>query len=221
MKRQVPIAVIVAPALLVVALVGYFFLVKPKQSEAGRLGDEIAELETKLEVATVAQRQPQADQSQAIKVADLFRVTKAMPDTDDMPGIILELNAVAAAAGVEFISISPQALAVRSSYSAIPINLTFEGNYYDLNDFLFRLRNLVAVRDGKLEAEGRLFTLDSLSLAEGPGGFPEIAAALTVSAYVYSTEPPAAPTAPAVTEATSTTSETTATTTAPEGESAP
>lgn len=221
MKRQVPIAVIVAPALLIVALVGYFFLVKPKQDEAGRLGGEIAELQTKLDVARAAQRQPRADESQAIRVADLFRVTKAMPDKDDMPGIILELNAVAAASGVEFISISPQAAAVRSGYSGLPINLTFEGNYYDLTDFLFRLRNLVSVRNGTLDAEGRLFTLDSLSLAEGPEGFPEIAAALTVTAYFFSTAVPPPPGAPPSTETTPTTTDTTATTTAPEGESAP
>jgi type IV pilus assembly protein PilO len=213
-KRQVPAAVLVLPALLVVALAGYFFLVKPKQDEAGRLDGEIAELETTLEVALAAQQEPQADES-AIKVADLFRVTKAMPDEDDMPGIILELNSVAAASGIDFVSISPQAASVRTSYSALPINLTFEGNYYDLTDFLFRLRNLVSVRDGKLEADGRLFTLDSLTLEEGSAGFPLIAASLTLTAYVYSTTPAAAPAAPVATDTTATTTaptDTTATT---------
>ena len=52
------------------------------------------------------------------------------------------------------------------------MTLTFEGNYYDLTDFLFRLRNLVSVRDGVLEANGRLYTLDALDLAEGGDGFP-------------------------------------------------
>ena len=79
---------------------------------------------------------------------------------------------------------------MRSSYTALPINLSFEGNYYDLTDFLFRLRNLVSVRDGELAADGRLYSLDTLSMAEGPGGFPEIAASLTVTAFYYSTTPP-------------------------------
>ena len=210
MKKQVPLAVIVGPALLVLALVGYFLLIKPKQDAAGSLSDEIATLQTQLEVAIAAQRLPEADES-AIQVADVFRVTKAMPDDNDMPGIILELNAVASASGIEFLSISPQDAGVRSTYTALPINLSFEGNFYDLTDFLFRVRNLVSVRDGELEADGRLYTLDTLALEEGPAGFPEISASLTLTAYVYTTTPPAAPVVPGSTD-------TTATTTAPEGD---
>ena len=219
MKKQIPIAIIIAPALLILAAVGYFLLVKPKQAEASKISDEIVALETQIEVSRAAQRQPQQEDPSAIKIADLFKVTQAMPDDDDMPGIILELSDVAAASGVEFVSIAPQGGSVRSGYSALPINLTFEGNYFDLTDFLFRLRNLVRVRDGELGADGRLFTLETLTMEEGPLGFPEITASLTVTAYVYSTTPPAAPAAPAAPGATDTTStgatDTTATTTAP------
>jgi hypothetical protein len=66
-------------------------------------------------------------------------------------------------------------------------------------------------------------------MEEGPGGFPEITAALTVTAYVYSTTPPAAaPTTPptdttqtGATDTTATTTAPTATTPAPEGEITP
>jgi Tfp pilus assembly protein PilO len=229
-KKQLPIAVIIAPALLILAAVGYFLLIKPKQAEAGKISDEIAELDTQIEVTRAAQRQPQKGDPSAIRIADLFKVTQAMPDDADMPGILLELNQVAAASGVEFIAIAPQGGSVRSGYSALPINLTFEGNYFDLTDFLFRLRNLVRVRDGELGADGRLFTLEAISMAEGEGGFPAIQADLTVTAYVYSTTPPAtAPAAPASTDTTqtgatdtsATTTAPTATTPAPEGEVTP
>jgi Tfp pilus assembly protein PilO len=218
-KKQLPIAVIIVPALLIMAAVGYFLLVKPKQAEAAKISDEIASLDTQIEVTRAAQRQPQKDDPSAIKIADLFRVTQAMPDDADMPGILLELNQIAAASGVEFVAIAPQGGSVRSGYSALPINLTFEGNYFDLTDFLFRLRNLVRVRDGELGADGRLFTLEAISMDEGQGGFPEIQADLTVTAFVYSTTPPTtapAPAAPASTDTTQTgATDTTATTTAP------
>jgi len=228
-KKQVPIAVIIIPALLILAAVGYFLLIKPKQAEASKISDEIATLDTQIEVTRAAQRQPEKGDPSAIKIADLFKVTQAMPDDDDMPGIILELNDVAAASGVEFVAIAPQGGSIRSGYSALPINLTFEGNYFDLTDFLFRLRNLVRVRDGELGADGRLFNLESLAMEEGPGGFPEITAALTVTAYVFSTTPPAAaPTTPptdttqtGATDTTATTTAPTATTPAPEGEITP
>ena len=115
-----------------------------------------------------------------------------MPDTDDMPGIILDLNAVAEATGIKFVSIQPSAPTPKTGYSAIGITLTFEGNYFDLTDFLFRLRNLVTVRDGRLSSSGRLFTLDTLSMKEGEEGFPNISAGLTLSAYVFGATDPAA-----------------------------
>jgi Tfp pilus assembly protein PilO len=121
--------------------------------------------------------------------------------------VILELNAVATASGVDFISIAPQAPVGREGgFQALPIKLTFEGSYYDLTDFLFRLRNLVIVRDGELESEGRLFTLDALDLHEGSVGFPQVQAAITVSAYSYSAAPgavaPPSATPPAATTTT-------------------
>jgi Tfp pilus assembly protein PilO len=127
-----------------------------------------------------------------------------------MAGVILELNSVAERSGVEFVSISPTApVAAPAGYQSVPIKLTFEGNYYDLTDFLFRLRNLVIVRDGELETAGRLFTLDGLDLVEGSEGFPHVQAGLSVSAYTFApgavpagaapSTPPATTTAPTTT----------------------
>jgi Tfp pilus assembly protein PilO len=198
-KKQVPMWPVALIAILIVAAVGYFVMVRPKRAEASRLDDQIAEMQMKVSAAQLASRPQQVDT--AIKVADVFEVSKAMPDTDDMPGIILDLNSVAEASGIKFVSIQPSAPTPKTGYSAISIALTFEGNYFDLTDFLFRLRNLVAVRDGRLSSAGRLFTLDTLSMKEGKEGFPNIDAGLTVSAYVYGTQaattsPLPAPTAP-------------------------
>lgn len=197
MKRQIPIAAVIAPALLIVAVVGYFLLVKPKQDESGRLGETIAELESKIDLAIAAQRRPAGQPEVTIRVADVFQLTKAMPDRTDMPGIILELDAVAAQAGVSFSSIAPGPAIPGTGFSRVPINLTFEGNYFDLTDFLFRLRNLVMVRDGKLRADGRLFSLANLSLQEGAAKLPQVQAALTVDAYIYAGAPATAGAAPA------------------------
>jgi Tfp pilus assembly protein PilO len=212
MKRQIPTVAVIAPALLIVAVVGYFLLVKPKQDESGRLVGEIAELQSKVDRALAAKHRADKDPETTIRVADLFKLTKAMPDKTDMPGIVLELDAVASSAGVAFASITPGQPAVKTGYTAIPINLMFQGNYYDLSDFLFRLRNLVVVRDGELGAEGRLFSLDSLSLQEGPTGLPLVQATLTVNAYVYTGGQPAAAPGAAPTPATTTTPTTTPTT---------
>ena len=206
MRKQVPIVAVIAPALLILAAVGYFLLVKPKQDASGRLDDQLAQLQSQVDGAFAArQQEPEGAREETIRLADVFRLTKAMPDRDDMPEIMLELNSTAAAAGVEFVKIQPNPGVAGTGYTTVPINLTFEGNYFDLTDFLFRLRNLVFVRDGELTATGRLFTLDSLDLHEGRDGFPQIEALLTVSAYVFvpgAAEAPAAGTTTATTTTT-------------------
>jgi Tfp pilus assembly protein PilO len=204
-KKQLPLWPVIALGLVIVAVVAYFLLIGPKRSEAGRLADEIAALETQVQSAKLAAEPKAADEQ--LKVAPLFELAKAMPDRDDMPGIILELNAVAEAAGVNFKSIAPQNAVAGQGYRSIPISLAFEGNYYDLTDFLFRLRNLVSVRDGRLSSTGRFFTLDTLDLHEA--GLPKIEAILVVSAYVYDASAVATgATVPAVAPATTTTATT-------------
>ena len=189
MKKQIPIWPVIGIVILLVAAVAYMVMIRPKRAESGRLDEQIAEMQMKVSAAQLASRPQQ--QATTIKVADVFEVSKAMPDTDDMPGIILDLNSVAEATGIRFLSIQPSAPTDKTGYSAIGITLTFEGNYFDLTDFLFRLRNLVTVRDGHLSSAGRLFTLDTMSMKEGKDGFPSINAGLTVSAYVYGAADPA------------------------------
>jgi Tfp pilus assembly protein PilO len=201
MKKQIPIWPVIGIVILIVAAVAYMVVIRPKRAEAGSLDEQIAEMQMKVTAAQLAARRQYA--TTTIKVADVFEVSKAMPDTDDMPGIILDLNSVAEATGIRFVSIQPSAPTPKTGYSAIEISLSFEGNYFDLTDFLFRLRNLVTVRDGRLSSSGRLFTLDTLSMKEGKAGFPSISAGLTVSAYVYGAADPnaVAPVPPPSTEA--------------------
>ena len=136
------------------------------------------------------------DQAEPIRVAELFRVTKAMPSEADMPGMILELNRIARETGIRFDSITPQPPVEAHGGLAIPINLVFQGNYFELSDFLFRVRNLVGVRGGRLNATGRLFQVDSVSFSEGEKQFPQLTAALTVSAFMYGSDATATAAAP-------------------------
>ena len=218
MKKQVPLTPVLAIALLIIVVVGYFLLIQPKQARGAALDDQIADLETKLLVAETPKTSSPKVQ---IDVADVFRLAKAMPDNDDMPGIILELNSIAVSAGVKFVAIQPGAAITKGAYDAIPITLTFEGNYYDLTDFLYRMRNLVSVRDGVLEATGRLYTLDALDLHEAEDGFPQIQAVLTVSAYSFGTAVAPAPGTPAAQTTTTATTGTTTTGTTATSNSAP
>ena len=206
---------IVLIVLLLVGALGYLVLVRPKQTESGELESQLSDLQTQIVVQTAAA----AAAGPAIRAADLFRLAKAMPDRADMPGVLLELNGVARDAGIVFKSITPGTPVPATGYQVLPVELQFEGDFYALSDFLFRLRNLVQVRRGGLDARGRLFAVESLAFAEGEDKFPEILATLTVDAYVFgapaSTTPVPVP-APAETTTTeTTTTETTTTEPAP------
>ncbi len=186
LPAQIAIAVVLV---LAVAAGGWFFLVSPQRAKAAALDAEIALAEQQLEDHRLATLR--AGSMEKIEVADLFRLSKAMPDRADMSGVLLELNRIAADTGITFESISPQTAVPISGYQAVPIQLAFKGNFYNLSDFLYRLRSLVHVSDGRLGATGRLFAIDTLDFSESQEGFPRIAATLVVDAFVYGTGAPA------------------------------
>jgi Tfp pilus assembly protein PilO len=176
---------IVIVALLVVSAAGYFLLISPQRSRSAELAKEAEAVQTEIQTRRLAAKQ--SNNAEPIRVADLFRVSKAMPSTDDMPGVILELNRIARETGIRFESITPQDAADAGGYQRRAIDLVFDGNFYELSDFLFRLRSLVRVRGGELEANGRLFTVNSLNFVESERAFPQIKATLSLSSFVYGT----------------------------------
>ena len=210
---------LVVVGLLLVAALGYFVLVKPKKGEAAALDAKLADLQTQIVVRTSQSNttgQPQAD----VDPSGLFGLGKAMPDRADMPGVLLELNDVAADTGIVFESIVPGPSTAKEGYQVLPINLVFQGDFYSLSDFLFRLRNLVRYDEGKLSASGRLFAVNTLTFTESTKKFPYLTASLSVNAFVYGTGAPASAgagaTPPATTDTTATTTAPATTTPAPE-----
>lgn len=211
------IIVLVVVGLIAYLALGYLLLISPQRSKASDLKKQVADTEAQINQYRTLSAQAKA--AAPIRVADLFRLEKAMPNEVDMAGIVLELSRIAGDSGITFESITPQGVVAAPGYQVLPVALVFDGNYFELSDFLYRLRSLVRVRTGRLASSGRLFIVDAISFAESEKSFPRIQAALVVNAYVYGdapvpgAAPPAA--APATTTAsTSTLGETPTTTTA-------
>jgi Pilus assembly protein, PilO len=214
---------------LLLGLAGWFLLVHPQGSKLKSLKAQTAEVRAKVDA--YQQQVAAARAAPKIEVADVYRLAKAMPDRTDMPDLLLELSQLARDTGIRFDSISPQSGAAIGSYQVIPIAVTFNGNFYNLADFLYRLRSLVSVHGGRLDATGRLFSVDTLTFNESPLHFPQIQASLVIDAFVYGSgsppplvaPPPATTTSTTDTTSTTTTSATTTTTpteAAPTGASA-
>ncbi len=187
-EKNVKAIAAVVGGLLLVAVGGYLLLYSPQKSKASKLNTEVATAQQQLATAQATANLPPPKDP---RVDDLFRLTKAMPATPDMPGILLELSRVAKDTGISFDSISPGVLAPGNGFQTLPIELSFEGNYYELSDFLFRLNNLVVERDGKLDVGGRLYSVDSVDFNPLGTSGTQLKAAVSAKAYIYGTGPTA------------------------------
>jgi type IV pilus assembly protein PilO len=207
LSQNALIGVIVA-GVLVFGLAAWFLLVHPQSGKVSSLKQQAQDVQAKIDA--YHQQVAAARSAPKIEVADVYRLAKAMPTKTDMPDLVLELSALARDTGIRFDSISPQPIAAVGSYSVLPVSVTFVGNFYDLADFLYRLRSLVTVHAGRLDATGRLFSVDTLAFNESEKKFPQIQATLVIDAFVYAAAPASVP---AATPPAATTSSTTTTTT--------
>ncbi len=206
LSQNAQLGLIVA-GVLVFGLAVWFLLVHPQSGKVSSLKRQSQDVQEKIDA--YHQQVAAARSAPKIEVADVYRLAKAMPTKTDMPDLVLELSQLARDTGISFDSISPQPVAAVGSYSVLPVSVTFNGNFYNLADFLYRLRSLVTVHAGRLDATGRLFSVDTLAFNESPKKFPQIQATLVIDAFVYSSAPASAPAA--TPPATTTTSETTTT----------
>jgi type IV pilus assembly protein PilO len=202
LSQNALIGVIVA-GVVVFGLAAWFLLVHPQSGKVSNLKRQAQDVQEKIDA--YHQQVTAARSAPKIEVADVYRLAKAMPAKTDMPDLVLELSELARDTGISFDSISPQPVAAVGSYSVLPITVTFNGNFYNLADFLYRLRSLVTVHAGRLDATGRLFSVDTLSFNESDKKFPQIQATLVIDAFVYAAAPATVPAATPPTTSTDTT----------------
>jgi type IV pilus assembly protein PilO len=170
---------------LFVAVVGWLVLVSPARSKSADLQTQIDTTQADITARRVAiASKPKIDVG--VRSSDLFRLTKAVPGQEDMSGIVLELNRLAAGTGVSFDSITPSQIVQAQGYNVSPLQVVVSGRFGEVNSFLHNVRRLVTVRKGKLDARGRLFAIDTVSVVEEPDKkFPFVQGTVTLDAFVY------------------------------------
>jgi hypothetical protein len=189
------VAVGAATALVIVAA-GWFLLVKPKQNEAKKLDASIATVEQSIAARRAELARPKAEIR--VRPSDLYRLSKALPVSPDIAGVMLEVNRLAALHGVTFRSIRSNSPVPATSYMVHPFEVSLEGRFANVSSFLGDLRKLVRVKKQRLDVRGRLFAVDTLALGkpEGEKKFPTVKATVTLDAFSFT---PPASTAPSTT----------------------
>jgi Tfp pilus assembly protein PilO len=186
-QKKLIVAVACGVGVLVILAGGYLMLISPKRSKVAELQREAVDTQTKLTLALATAKHPGG--AAATDAPSLFRLYKAIPDTLDTAGAILDIAAAARAAGVSVDGIAPSdpAPTTGGSYQSAPIAVIVQGRYPQVTSFVGRLQRLVVVRKGELSAvHGRLFGIDSVEFTSATAPFPQLKATVKLETYIYS-----------------------------------
>ena len=175
----------VGGVLLVVAA-AWFLLVAPQRAKATELETQVSVARTDLAARKLGLAAP--SQSVTIKPSDLYRLTKALPNSTDMAGILLDIDRLAGKNDLVFDSIAPGAELLGTGFVQQPLSVVVQGRFGKVSRFLGDMRTLVKVRKGRLDARGRLYSVSRVDINQ-PGEdlqFPLVRATVVLNAYSFS-----------------------------------
>ena len=139
--------IILGALILVLLVIAYYLLLfNPLRQEYLARYDERARKEAReaeLE-RTVAQLENVRRDAPDIE-RQILEYSKRIPTEDEIPTLVVQVEEIAEEADVTQLSIqpgAPEAPPGGGDFSRIPITMSFEGTYEELQDFLLRVRNL-------------------------------------------------------------------------------
>lgn len=187
------------------------FVLSPKRAEATELATKIAAQEAELaQTQALLSNYQKAKDAYRENYTTLVRLGKAIPADDDTRSLIVQLDAAAKRAGVDFENIdigtgggnagsaggqasatttnstatAPPGAVNAGAFSAMPFSFSFAGTYSGLSDFFARLERFVTLRGDKISVNGRLLRVESISLQPSDVGWPAIRAQIGASSYI-------------------------------------
>jgi type IV pilus assembly protein PilO len=132
---------------IVIVVIGFYFLLlspllqslneqaqarEDKQAQLEQVQQEVNELEEVRRNSPEIQRQ-------------LLELSKRVPTQPQIPTFVVQVQEIADASGVTQLSVDPEppaAPAGGGDYQVVPVTMTFDGTYDQMQDFLLRTRNL-------------------------------------------------------------------------------
>jgi hypothetical protein len=169
---------------------GWFLVVSPKRDEAASLQQAVASKQVELAAKQAALARPAAKVK--IKASDLYRLTKAMPDGTNMSGVLLDVHRLAGRNKLVFHSVTPASPTFGTAGLTVPMTVVVQGRFSSVSRFLGDVRSLVKVRDGRLDARGRTYSVTQVELgAPDDQTFPIVKATITLNAHSFVAPAPA------------------------------
>lgn len=177
LSRRLPL--VVAAVSLVVALLVLFLFVMPKRSQVAAEREKLdsavqRQAELELELQRLIELKQQAQETRRL----LDKIDVQIPKTADQPGLIRLMQLATDKAVVDLSAQTYGAPASAGNYSSIGVSLSVEGNFFQLDQFLYQLETLP-----------RLMKVSSIAIA--PGTYPLLS--LTVTAETFTSDTSAGP----------------------------
>jgi type II secretory pathway pseudopilin PulG len=199
--------------LVLAAIAGAWLLVVgPKRDQASSLSSQVSAAQTQLDTARGQIAQGEAARSAFSRsYTELARLGQAVPQDDNVPSLIYQLQGAASGAAVDFrdLTLTPgpttaaaaaPASATQASVATLPPGVTvgpagfpteaftfkFRGNFFHLADFFKRIQRFVTATNRDVSISGRLISLNAFSLgaAPAPYSFPTMDAAISATTYL-------------------------------------
>ncbi len=180
--RGKEIYIITALVAVVITAAWYFFLLSPTRDAIAQTTTDVETAQTQLnaaeqQVARLESYKKSAPQSRA----EIVRLGKMLPESEGIPSLIVELTKTASSAGVGLTSISRGESQPGTPFGIQTVNLQIGGQFYDVEDFLHRLEDYVALRNESFRVTGRLLQVANVTLAGGTSTSSGTTAPLTVT----------------------------------------
>ena len=121
--------------------------------------------------------------------AEIVRLGKMLPESEGIPGLIIELTKTAEASGVSITSIARGTTSAGVPFGIQTVTIQVSGRYFDVEDFLYRLESYVAFRNSGFRSTGRLIDVATLSITGDTAGMttrtsPVLKVTVTLNAYL-------------------------------------
>lgn len=198
MKKR-DIAILIGLAVVVVLVAWYFLIIGPRRDEISELERQVqTEKTTYEEDAAKVERIDQERTAARQTSGELIKLNKLIPADAQVPSLIVELQQTANESGIDFMRIEPSdAFAGSDGNTIVPFTMQFQGNFFDVNDFLYRVENYARLEGNDVNVTGRLVSVVTLEIAEPDldPKFPEILVTLGMNAFMSAPPPVSAATA--------------------------
>ncbi len=136
--------VLAAGAILLIALVVFFLAVFPMFGELDQARSDKQAAEARIDAAQVRLGRLRDAKTQAAEVqADLIELANRVPESPQLPTLLIDLQDAANRTDMDFLSVSPAQSEMAPGVNELPLNVTVTGAWRDLISYTRFLDDMV------------------------------------------------------------------------------